>query len=190
MKSVFTILPVILVFAFAATSCDKIEELGYVKVTLGAQDNTTDDGFYAVEENATYTMAEAADNQAVIDIFCFFEGGDTGNNIALASPGTGITGIFTGDDAPETWTTQNTTFFFLTALTEQDYSSVQEGDDLIVSSFDSENARRKAKDLQPGQVWSVLTDDGFYGLLYVTSVTQGAEGKATFLLKTKQVAGR
>lgn len=167
-------------------SCDKVKDPEVISVTLGAQGNTTVDGFYAVEENETYTMATAADNQGDIDIFCFYEA-ETGNNIALAAPGTGITGIFTGVDAPETWTSTNTTFFIVTTITEEQFEAVQEGDALIVSSFDSENARRKAKDIQTGQVWSFMTQDAVYGLLLVADVVQGAEGKATFVLKTKKV---
>ena len=182
----------LLTLAFLATmtimlpSCEKEEDPGYADVTLGAQANTSVDGFYAVEEDATYTMAEGADNQPLIDIFCFYEA-ETGNNIALASPGTGITGIFTGEDAPENWATKNTTFFLLTTLTEEQFMAVQNGDELIVSSFDPATARRKAKDLQVGNVWSVMTTDGIYGLLFVEEVTQGTNGKARFLLKTTKV---
>lgn len=167
------------------SSCDKVEEISYI--TLGAQDNTTNDGFLAVGEEKTYTMAEAADDQTDIDIFCFFEGGDTGNNIALASPGTGITGIFTGEDAPETWTTKNTTYFIKTTLTEEQFTALQEDDEILISSFDEVNARKKAKDLQVGDVWSFRTNDGYYGLILITRVVQGATGKATFIMKTTLV---
>jgi hypothetical protein len=153
-------------------------------VALGAQSNTDLPGFYAVGENSTYTMSQAADSPGLIDIFCFYEA-ETGNNIALAAPGTGITGIFTGDDAPENWTIKNTTFFFQTTLTEEQFNAVQNGDMLIETSFDSENARRKAKDLQAGQVWSFHTEDDIYGLLLVSVVNQGANGSVTFFVKTK-----
>lgn len=186
MKTRFLSLLVITMLFLTVTSCEKTEDLGYVIVTLGAQANSTDDGYYAIEEDNTYTMAEAADNQTLADIFCFYEA-ETGNNIALASPGTGITGIFTGEDAPENWTTKNLTMFFLTTLTEEQFTAVQNDDVLIVSSYDSANARKKAKNLQVGQVWSILTSDNIYGLLLVTSVTQGTDGKVTFMLKTTKM---
>ncbi len=169
-------------FAIMVSGCEKEKE--DPSVTLGAQANTVIPGFYSVSENKTYTMSQAADNPVVIDIFCFYEA-ETGNNIALASPGTGITGIFTGDDMPDNWTTKNTTYFFLTALTQSQFESVQNGDALIETSFDSENARRKAKDVQVGQVWAIKTQDGTYGLLLATDVTQGADGSVKFLIITK-----
>ena len=169
-------------FAIMVSGCEKEKE--DPSVTLGAQANTVIPGFYSVSENKTYTMSQAADDPVVIDIFCFYEA-ETGNNIALASPGTGITGIFTGDDMPDNWTTKNTTYFFLTALTEAQFESVQNGDALIETSFDSENARRKAKDVQVGQVWAIKTQDGTYALLLATDVTQGADGSVKFLIITK-----
>ena len=186
MKRRVSVLPLIAVIVFAAVSCDKVRDKEVITVKLGAQENNVTDGFYAVEENATYTMAESSVLPEKIDIFCFYES-ETGNNIALASPGTGITGIFTGDNAPDTWATKNTTSFIVTALTAEQFEAVQEGDALIVSSFDAANARRKAKDLQEGQVWSFMTSDGIYGLLLVTEVKQGADGEVAFILKTRKI---
>ncbi len=160
------------------------EEKEDPSVILGAQANTTVPGFFSVSLDKRYTMSQAADNSGVIDIFCFYEA-ETGNNIALASPGSGITDIFTGDDMPDNWTVKNTTYFFLTSLTAAQFKAVQNGDALIETSFDSANARRKAKDVQVGQVWAFKTQDGTFGLLNTTAVTQGTNGTATFLIKTK-----
>jgi hypothetical protein len=182
MKTRFALLTVLSVAAVLMTGCEKEKE--DPSVTLGAQASTTLPGFYSVSLNKTYTMSQAADVSESIDIFCFYEA-ETGNNIALASPGSGITGIFTGDDMPDNWTTKNTTYFFLTALTQAQFEVVQNGDALIETSFDSDNARRKAKDVQVGQVWAFNTQGGTYGLLLATAVTQGADGSVTFLVKTK-----
>ena len=81
--------------AFMISGCEKEKE--DPSVTLGAQANATVPGFYSVSLDKTYTMSQAADNTGVIDILCFYEA-ETGNNIALASPGSGITGMFKGDD--------------------------------------------------------------------------------------------
>ena len=86
---------------------------------------------------------------------------------------------------PDNWTVKNTTFFFQTTLTAAQFEAVQNGDALIETSFDSENARRKAKDVQVGQVWAFKTQDGTYGLLLATAVTQGADGTVTFRVRTK-----
>lgn len=168
--------------AVMISGCEKEKE--DPSVTLGAQANATVPGFYSVSLDKTYTMSQAAANAGVIDILCFYEA-EGGNNISLASPGSGIKGIFTGDDRPDTWSTKNTTFFFLTALTASQFEAVQDGDALIETSFDADNGRKKAKDVQVGQVWAFRTQDGTYGLLLATAVTQGTDGTVTFKLRTK-----
>ena len=182
MKAKFALLMVLPLLAVMISSCEKDKE--DPSVTLGAQANTTVPGFYSVSLDKTYTMSQAADNSGVVDMLCFYEA-ETGNNIALASPGSGITGIFTGDDMPDNWTTKNTTYFFMTSLTATQFDAVQDGDALIETSFDSDNARRKAKDVQIGQVWAFKTQDGTYGLLLATAVTQGTDGTVTFRVRTK-----
>lgn len=182
MKKVFAILMLLPLMAAMITGCEKEPE--DISITLGAQSNPTVPGFYSVAQNKTYTMSQAADNPGVIDILCFYEA-ETGNNIALASPGSGIRDIFTGDDMPDNWTIKNTTYFFQTTLTADQFDSVQDGDALIETSFDSENARKKAKDVQVGQVWAFRTEDGTYGLLHATAVEQGINGTVTFLVRTK-----
>lgn len=182
MKARFALLVLLPLVAVMISGCEKEKE--DPSVTLGAQANTTVPGFYSVSLDKRYTMSQAADNADAVDIFCFYEA-ETGNNIALASPGSGITDIFTGDDMPDNWTVKNTTFFFQTTLTAAQFEAVQNGDALIETSFDSENARRKAKDVQVGQVWAFKTQDGTYGLLNATAVTQGTNGTVTFLIKTK-----
>lgn len=182
MKKTFALLMILPLVAVMISGCEKDKE--DPSVTLGAQSNTTVPGFYSVSLDKTYTMSQAADNAGTVDIFCFYEA-ETGNNIALASPGSGIDGIFTGDDMPDNWTTKNTTYFFMTTLTATQFEAVQDGDALIGTSFDADNARRKAKDVQVGQVWAFKTQAGTYGLLLATEVTQGTSGTVTFKVRTK-----
>lgn len=168
-----------------ASSCEKDNEVKKKINTLGAQSNTTFGGYYSVTDNIVFTQANAFANQAAVDILCFFEEA-SGNNIAIASPGSGITGIFTGDTAPENWTIQNTTYFFNTTLTAEQFDALAETDQLIVSSFVEVDSRRKAKDMQPGLVVSFKTVDGTYGLLKVIEVVQGATGSVKFEVKIKK----
>ncbi len=159
------------------------------KVSLGAQDNVNTGGFYSVSENKVYTMENAFNNQGAIDIFCFFEAkkaSDAANNIAMASPGSGIDGIFSGSAAPENWTTQNTTFFCATTLTVAQFDALEETDQLIETSFDQENAYRKAKDLKVDDIYAFKTQSGTYGLFKVTQVTQGSTGSVAFEVKVKK----
>lgn len=171
---------------FLTQACDdEEEEPGVITVKIGAQSNTSTGGFYSVSENKVYTQDAAAANPDAIDILCFYEL-ETGNNIALASPGSGINGIFTGTTAPETWTVQDTTFFCATDLTPAQFDAVVETDELIVTSFDESNARKKAKDMKIDDVYSFKVQSGDYGLLKVTAVTQGADGDVTFEVKMKK----
>ncbi len=177
-------LMVLSMVAVLLTGCDKEKEKEVVTVTLGAQDNATLPGFYSIAENKTYTQSQAAARQGSIDLFCFYEA-EKDNNVCLASAGSGIKGIFTGDDAPASWSTKRLTEFFQTTLTAAQFDQVQEGDGLIETSFNSTDARKKAKDVKTGDVWAIRTDDGKYGLVLITAVIQGAAGSVTFQLKTK-----
>jgi hypothetical protein len=185
MKKVFYFLLLYTTTFFLLTSCDKEDEPEVKKATIGAQDNSINGGFYSVSENRVYTMDAAFQNQAVIDILCFYEEAN-GNNIAIASPGTNITGIFTGDSAPENWTTANTTYFTKTTLTTAQFDALVETDQLIVNSYDTANAFRKAKDMKIDDIYAFKTQVEAYGLLKVTEVVQGADGKLTFEVKVKK----
>lgn len=167
------------------TSCNKDEEPEVKKATIGAQNNATTGGFYSVSENKVYTQDNAFQNQGVIDILCFYEEAN-GNNIAIASPGAGISGIFTGDSAPENWTTQNTTYYTKTTLTVEQFDALEETDQLIVTSYDTANAYRKAKNLLVNDIYAFKTQAEAYGLFKVTEVVQGADGSVTYEVKVKK----
>jgi len=185
MKKVFYFLVLLTASFFLVTSCDKDDEPEVKKATIGAQENVTNGGFYSVSENKVYTMDAASQNQGVIDILCFYEA-DNGNNIAIASPGSNITDIFTGTSAPENWTTKNTTYFTKTTLTAVQFNALEETDQLIVTSFDTANAFRKAKDLKIDDIYAFQTQVEAYGLFKVTEVVQGADGKVAFEVKVKK----
>jgi hypothetical protein len=185
MKRTFYFLMIALSSLSLMYSCSKDDEPEVKKATIGAQENVTNGGFYSVSENKVYTMDAASQNQAVIDILCFYEEAN-GNNIAIASPGSNISGIFTGDSAPENWTTQNTTYFTKTTLTTAQFDALAETDELIVTSYDTANAFRKAKDLQIDDIYAFKTQAEAYGLFKVTEVAQGASGSVSYEVKVKK----
>ncbi len=178
----FAMLSVIMIFSACKDDDDEPEQ---IMVNMGAQENAATGAFYSVAENKTYAQDAAFQAQDKIDILCFFEVAG-GNNIALASPGSGITGIFTGNSSVENWTTTDTTFFCTTTLTPDQFDALTETDALIESSYDPANARKKAKDMKVGDVYSIKIQSGQYGMLKVTSVTQGADGAVSFELKMKK----
>jgi hypothetical protein len=185
MKKLFYFLMLYLTVSALLISCDKDEEEEVKKATLGAQDNTSTGGFYSVSENKVYTMDQGFQNQGVIDILCFYEQAN-GNNIAIASPGSGITGIFTGASSVENWTTLNTTRFTKTDLTVAEFDALAETDLLIETSYDTANNFRKAKDLQLDDIYAFKTQAEAYGLFKVTEVVQGTDGSVAFEVKVKK----
>ncbi|HQO50674.1 MAG TPA: hypothetical protein PK939_09615 [Bacteroidales bacterium] len=179
-----------LMAAIIFVSCKKDEDESPKKniATLGAQDNTTAGGFLSVSTKTVYTMAQASEHQDKVDILCFFEEAG-GNNIAIAAPGTGITGIFSGNQAPENWTTKNQTYFTnpATEITTAQFDQLVDGDAVIQGYYDETvtSGNRKKKDLKVDDIYAFKTAAGTYGLLKVTAVVQGATGAVTFEYKLK-----
>lgn len=153
-------------------------------ITLGAQSNTTSPGFLSVSEGTTYSFNDAFNHQAAVDIFCFYE---VGNDIALASPGSNITGIFGGTETdPANWTTKNTTLFNeVTTLTVAQFDTIPNGDANIQNYFSANAARKKAKLLTKDNIYAFKTQNETYGLLKVIEVSVGADGFVKFEYKTK-----
>jgi hypothetical protein len=185
MKRVFYFVLMVLSSSFLIYSCNNDDTPEVKKAKLGAQDNTAFGGFYSVGENKVYTMDEAFLNQGAIDIECFYEAAN-GNNLAIASPGTNITGIYTGNSSVENWTTKNTTYFNKTPLTVEQFDALAETDQLIETSYDTAIDSRKAKDLKVDDIYAFKVTAGSYGLFKVTEVVQDSIGSVAFEVKVKK----
>lgn len=158
----------------------------YNDIILGAQDNTTEPQFLATTDGSRYSQDEAFNNQAIIDIFCFYENTASHQNFTtLASPGSNITEIYFGSTAPDFYTTKNVTFFCKTTLTVAQFDEVT-NDEVILQSFDPENQYKKAKNLQVGEVYAFLTQAGKYGLYKVTAVTPETTGSMGMSVKIQK----
>jgi len=157
-------------------------------LALGAQISTTVDGFisFSTSPAVTYTLDEAFNHQADIDMFCFYENTASHVNLmTLAAPGSNITGIFTGSTAPENYTTKNVTFFCKTDLTPAMFDAVT-NDAVILASFDPDNKFKKAKLLVSGDVYAFKLQSGKFGLLKVTNVTGVEDGSLAFDVKIQK----
>jgi hypothetical protein len=176
--------------AVAFTGCKKDKDDAPQKniAKLGAQANTTNGGFLSVDMKRVYTQTEASQNQTGIDILCFYEEAG-GNNIAVASPGSNITGIFTGETAPENWTTKNQTYFTnpASAITVAEFDQLKDGDAIIQSYYDETvtSGNRKKKDMKVNDIYAFKTFGGKYGIFKVISVAQGETGYVEFEYKIK-----
>lgn len=183
-----------MLFAFIATtafvSCDEEETTDpspFTKVKMGAQSNTTVGAFYSIGKDKVYTQAQAFEVQDTIDFLCFYEHdtiNDRINDMTLSSPGANITGIFTGETSPDTWTTKNLTKFQLPnpAMTVDQFDQLEETDAIIETSFDNTvlSGNKKAKLLLVDDIYAFKTHNNQYGLLKVTEVVQGADGFIKF----------
>lgn len=153
---------------------------------LGAQANTSFGGFLSISEKTVYTQEQAFQNQDKIDILCFFEE-EGGNNIALAAPGSNITGIFSGDSAPENWIVKNQTYFTLptSEVSVEQFDALVDGDPNIETYFNAEqtSGNRKAKDMKVNDIWTFKTVANTFGILKVISVEQGEAGFVEFEYK-------
>lgn len=194
MKSITKVLLLCLSAIFIITSCkDENNEPKKLIVKMGAQSNTTIGSFYSLGTNKVYTKDLAAANQDTIDFLCFYEH-DVVNNrindITLASPGSNITGIFTGTSDPSNWTTKNLTKFQtpVPAITVAEFDLLEQNDATIPSYFDNSVAsgNKKAKTLAADNIYAFKTHNNVYGLFKVISVGQNADGFVEFEIKYKK----
>jgi len=166
--------------AFVGCDDDDSPSSPFKTVILGAQENTTVDGFYSFNQDETYTLDEAANNQSTIDLFCYYDADK--NKMTLTSAGANIAGIFTGDNAPENWVTQDTTYFHqleTTVLSVELFDLLTKDSD-ISSYWSNDDPKRKAKQLAVGDIHAFVTEDNYYGILKVTAVVEGNDGYVEF----------
>lgn len=181
MKKLIYLFLFALIASTAFVSCDDDDDSSPFKtVTIGAQDNTDMGGFYSFATEKVYTLADANTNQASVDLLCFYELTDSHQNYtSLSSPGANIKDIFTGDDAPENWTTLRTTYMYeldATVLSATAFDALIETDAMIETLFNAEDAKRKAKDLQVDDIYAFETEDGTNGIFKVVAVVGGETG--------------
>ncbi len=160
------------------------EIVRHTGIVMGAQDNSSIGGCFSISNGQVYTLSEAFSNQSLIDLIYYYD--SSGDNNTLASPGANSTSIFTGEYAPENWTTIQTTRYSRESLNVnlQDFDDAQ-NDSIIIANFFSAGGR-KAKNLSANQVYGFTTSDGKFGLLRIKKVTGQLNGTIEFdLIKQK-----
>lgn len=149
-------------------------------VILGAQSSLQAGGFYCLKEQAVYVIDAAFEAQELIDLVYYFSQEDAHT---LASPGANIeTGIFNPAYEPVSWDHRNTTRFIKTSITQQAFETI-ENDSLLLVSYVEGEGKRKAKQLEPDDVYSFKTQDSKFGLLRVKAVTGAEAGTITIDVK-------
>lgn len=162
----------------------------YNVVLLGAQDNVDVESFLSLSSNTAtkYMQKDAYEHQSDIDMFCFYEATPENQNfMTLASPGSEITGIFSGVSNPENYTVKNTTRFVKADITAEQFDLITD-DGVLVYSYKAleEDARRKASKLTAGDVYSFKLESGHYGLLKVLQVTGTETGTLEMAIKVQK----
>lgn len=170
---------------FVACSDDDDEDTSLIKtyssITIGAQDNPNVGSFLSLSNGAVYTLAQTASNKSAIDIFCFYE---EGNDMALSSPGGGISGIYVQDTVEIFDSTWNFTGFSQTSMSVARFDAIATPDS-IVAQFTG-TARRKASRLVTDNIYAFKTQDSKYGLFKVISTTGEEAGSITFAVKMQK----
>jgi hypothetical protein len=160
----------------------------YTTILVGAQDNATTESFLSFSNNQAtkYFQAQAFLNQDKIDLFCFFENTVTHQNMmSLGSPGSNITGVFTGATSPDNYTTKNLTRFYKTTLTAAQFDAVQ-NDAILLDSYNAAESRKKASVLDVGEVYAIQTDSGLNGLIKVIAVSGEEAGTLEIAVKIQK----
>lgn len=158
--------------------------LAHPAAVFGAQGNQLVAGCYDTGEQEMYFHQEvAADTslQSLVDILYFYDEGDKNT---IASPGANIAdGIFPVN--PGDWTYSNTTRYIKTSLTDDDFEAA-ENDSILLANYDEGSAKRKAKNLTSGDIYTFRTQSGKLGIFRVDAVEGSNEGTLTVSIKTQK----
>jgi len=145
-------------------------------VVMGAQENSGIGSFYSLSEEVVYTQDEAYNNQDKTDLLYFYDLLESDEN-TVSSPGANIdVSVFPGSMGLENWTTRRTTrFVYQDAVSIADFEGCTNDSLILEHTFIYSSGKRKAKNLQPGDIYSfILNDDGKKGMFRVLDV-QGQE---------------
>jgi len=151
-------------------------------ILLGAQHNMLAGSFYSLEENTVF-FTEACNSdtsiQRILDLVHYY-GVDLST---IASPGANIEeGTFEGDLAG--WAYRNTTRFLPLDISIAEFEAY-DNDSILIASYDDSQAKRKAKELSPGDSYVFKTQDGTLGMFLVRQAEEGDEGSVLLDLKIR-----
>lgn len=156
----------------------------YGQLVFGAQDNVQTGGCYDIMAQSIYThQAATADTiiQSGIDMIYYYI--DTDKN-TIASSGANIEdGVFPVN--PSTWTITRESRYYKTGLTADDFNMAV-NDSIILANYEQGDAKRKAKNLKSGDIYTFKTEDGTLGIFLVDAVDGTNEGSINISLKIQE----
>jgi hypothetical protein len=152
-------------------------------VMFGAQENDVTGSCYFLADNQIHfnAVVDADTNlQRGIDMLCFYDDEDKNT---IASPGANVPdGIFTVN--PADWTIVNTSRYFETSLTADDFLNAT-NDSIVIANYDEAEAKRKAKKLNAGDIYTFRTQGGKLGIFMVSEIVGTTDGSIEINLKVQ-----
>jgi len=157
----------------------------YSSVVLGAQNNISTGSFFDIKNNIVYTLSHAYSVQDSVEL-CYYYDFLQGENNVIASPGANIdASVYTGQYALANWTVKNETRYLITTLTGTDFNNITT-DSLLIAEYNQPLAKRKAKNLVAGDIYSFKTAKGKFGLFKVLNVNGTDAGTVEVMIKMQE----
>ncbi|MBU0765064.1 MAG: hypothetical protein KJ607_09540 [Bacteroidetes bacterium] len=146
-------------------------------VVLGAQNNTTTGSFFSFSTGLTYMLLNAFNNQGLINLAYFYDDFQ-GDENTIASPGANIdASVFPGSAGLSEWNVKNTTRFTeATDVSAVAFDTATNDSLILANTFEFASGKRKCKDLEAGDIYAFVAEDGKRGLIKVINVNGTDQG--------------
>jgi hypothetical protein len=143
-------------------------QIKHLNATIGAQLSSLYGSFLSLHSGKSFFQDSAFAHQDSIEMLYYYDAIDVDAN-TIASPNANIDpSVYTGASGLANWTIKNTTRYYKTALTYQEFDAANNDSLLLVSWVNP--GFRKAKNLVAGDIYSFKTASNKYGLFYVQQV--------------------
>jgi len=151
-------------------------------LAVGAQGNASLGSSVDLEDGRVYSLSDARDNSARIDVVYFFT--DIQNGV-IAAPNDGSLVSSSVLPSIANWESRNATKLRTTGLSSGDFNAISDGsviNEAYEGGTDTPDGTR-AKFLEGGEVVAFETVGGKRGLILVGSIGEGTAGRATLSVK-------
>lgn len=148
---------------------------------LGSYQSATGSSFASINGNV-YTLAQAFNNQAIIDLLYWY-GASTLATIG-APDDDKANEVYTGVNGLPNWTVKNATRFKTTTLTATDFDAVTDATPCIDNATGADQTR--IGNLAVGNVFAFIAVTGKHGLIKVVAINAGAAGDITIDVKVEK----
>lgn len=158
----------------------------YASVVLGAQSNTTKDGFISFQtqpDASIFNIVFAFANAGKIDLLYY---SDQVTNATLASPGSDIPdNLYPGSRNISLWPVRNISSFLKSDMTVEAFNNIST-DAVIINSWSDTGAVSKAGNLKVDDIWLVKLVTGKMGAFLVKRISAGDVGDIELAIKIQE----